>query len=104
MLKRTGILGLLLIAGTALFQPVAAFAQEGFYGGVYYGNGNGYYAGQYCDRDRAAYEYREARRREEWRERQWREHEWREHEWREHERREHRFDRDYYRPYGGYRY
>ena len=91
MLKKAGMLALILSAGAAI-MPSAAFAQD-----PYYGRGGYYYQG---DRDWNRQQRREWREREReeqrWRERGWREHEWREHEWREHDRWEHRFNRGYY--------
>ena len=89
MLKRAGVLALILAAGAAIL-PTAALAQDGYY----------YPRDNYYQRDRD-WDRREAQR---WREHEWREHraeEWREHEWRnrrwrEHERWEHRYDRDYH--------
>ncbi len=78
MLKRVGVLALLLCGGAAFLHPTAALAQD-------YRGGYGY-APQYRGEGRC---YRDGDRH---REHEWREHEWREerreHEWRE-ERREH---------------
>lgn len=80
MLKRVGVMALMLCGGALFLHPAAAFAQE-------YRGWNGY-APQYRSNDRY---YRDNRREErEWREPQWREERreraWRAQEWREHER------------------
>ncbi|MFL6351051.1 MAG: hypothetical protein ACJ74Z_04260 [Bryobacteraceae bacterium] len=111
MLKRIGILALVLSASAGFFEPASAFAQEYYYG----------------DRDYRAEDHRDGSRWREHRgeerykhgwsgehrrndERRWREHRWREEKWRhesrEHERAERRYyNRHHYSPYGeGYYY
>jgi hypothetical protein len=90
MLKRVGVLALLLSGAGAAILPRAASAQDGYY----YGPRQYYYQN---DRDwnrHYAHEWREQMRRErraeERREREWRRHAWRDHEWREHEHWHHR--------------
>jgi hypothetical protein len=93
MLKKTGLLALILMARTMIL-PSAAFAQNPYYEGGSYS----YYGDRNWDRhERGEWRGRERRERpaEEWRESRRREREWREHEWRERERWEHQFERDY---------
>jgi hypothetical protein len=90
MLKKFGILALILSAGAAIL-PTAALAQDRYY----------YPRDNYSYRRDRDWDRREARRwrEHEWRERraeEWRERQWRERNWRERERWEHRFDRYYY--------
>lgn len=89
MLKRAGVLALILAAGAAIV-PTAALAQDGYYHArdnySYRRDGDG-------DR-REAQRWSEQERREH-RAEEWRDHE--ERERREHERRDSRFDREYYR-------
>jgi hypothetical protein len=88
MLKKIGVSALLL-ASLGVVSAPALHAEDGYYGGGYYGH---------RDRD-DRHERREWRERERWREHEWRERErWREHEWRERER----WNRQYYYP--GYSY
>jgi hypothetical protein len=107
MLKKAGLLALVLFGLGGALLPTTAVAQDG----SYYGRPGYYYSG---DRDGDGrwrdHEWREHERREhgwredrpqEWREHEWREHEWRErqwrgNEWREHERWENRAYRGYY--------
>ncbi len=77
MLKRVGVLALMLSASAAFLQPTAAFAQERF------GRGGYHYSGERRDGSRRDWDRREDRR------------EWREHEWREHERWENQYRRSY---------
>ncbi len=92
MLKRVGVLALLLCGG-AFLHPTVAGAQE-YRGG--YGDGR-----QYHDEGRSSYRdrdgFREEHREHEWREQEQRERRWQEREWREHERWEHRGYGDPYR-------
>ena len=91
MLKRIGVLGLLLVGSMAFLQPVAANAQDryGVYG--YYGGGNDRYSYR-DDRHHDRHWMKEQERREK---------EWRRREFLEHERRErNNYRNNYYRNYG----
>ena len=103
MLKKLGVLTMMLIGTAAFLQPVAAYAQSPYDRGYYSYNDRGYrgdYYGPRRDFDRHERREREAQRQE------WRENKWREHEWREHERWERRnsYNYRYYNPYYGYPY
>ena len=80
MLKRLGVLALILSAGAVL--PAAAFAQDGYRGGYYYS---------------ADHRYNSRHREERQRDDHWR-NERREHEWRERESRGRYYNRGYYAP------
>lgn len=104
MIKRLGVLTLLLAGTAAFLQPTAAYAQSPYNRGYYSYNDRGYRDGYYGSRDfdRHARHEREERREER------REREWRRQEWREHERWERRSSYapsyGYYNPYYGYPY
>ena len=91
MLKRVGLLAMILGGITGALLPGTAFAQDG-----YSSNPNYYYQ---RDRNWDRHEQREWRERErkeeraeQWRQQRWGNREWREHEWREHERHERRWN------------
>ena len=88
MLKRVGLLAVILSAATAV-TPLTAFAQDG-----YYRHRDNYYQGDRAEDRHERREWREHERNE-LREREWREHERRE-EWRERERCERPYSRGYY--------
>jgi len=84
MLKRVGVLALMLAGSVAFLQPTAAFAQDRYDRGGYS------YRGERRDGFRRDRDDRDWNR---WSDRNRRS---REHEWREHERWENRYDRAYY--------
>lgn len=100
MLKRIGLLALVLSGSVAFVHPTAALAQD-------YRGWNGYAPEYYSQRPYRDDRFRDKRWEREWRAEQRRElrreREWRAHEWRERQR----WENDWYpnrRPYRGYSY
>ncbi len=84
MLKRVGVLALMLAGSVAVLQPTAAFAQDRYDRGAYH------YSGE------RQQNFRQDRDNRDWNRRGDRDSRWRQNEWRENQRWNNRYSRPYY--------